>query len=146
MSRATTRSLLAVILLLASGSLAFGQAGSTGGVIGKTDKSVSGGAQVKPSAEKPQRALPQPAPPQPAKSKVFENPTIDGIRVDGCMKWGPVDCGAPAANHWCQSKGFGRATEWDTERVHPTIFQDPQSSVKVCDYFFCGAFTHVVCE
>jgi hypothetical protein len=141
MSRATTRPVLAVILFLASGSLAFGQAGSTGGIIGKTDKSVSGGEQVKPPAEKPQRAVPQPA-----RSKVFENPTIDGIRVDGCMKWGPVDCGAPAADHWCRSKGFGRATDWNTERVHPTIFQDPQSSVKVCDYFFCGAFSRVVCE
>jgi hypothetical protein len=141
MSSAATRPILVVILLLAGWSLAFGQAGSTGGMIGKTDKSVSGGQVVKPPAEKPQRALPQPA-----KPKVFENPTIDDIRVDGCMKWGPVDCGAPAANHWCRSKGFSRATEWSTERVHPTIFQDPQSSVKICDYFFCGAFSRVECE
>jgi hypothetical protein len=140
MSRAATKPLLAVIIFLASGALAF-QAGSTGGTIGKTDKSISGGEGTKPPGEKPQRA-----PPQSTKSKVFENPMINDIRVDGCMKWGPVDCGAPAADHWCRSKGFARATDWSTERVHPTIFQDPQSSVKVCDYFFCGAFSRVVCE
>jgi hypothetical protein len=43
MSGAATKPVLAVILFFAGGSLAFGQAGSTGGTIGKTDKSVSGG-------------------------------------------------------------------------------------------------------
>ena len=141
MSRAAAKTLLAVILFLVGGSLAFGQAGSAGGLIGRTDKSVSGGEETKQPTEKPHRALPPSA-----RSKIFENPTINNIRVDGCMKWGPVGCGAPAANHWCRSKGFGRATDWSTEKVHPTIFQDPQSSVKVCDYFFCGAFTRIVCE
>jgi hypothetical protein len=134
--------LLALSLLaFAHASSALAQAGSTGGTIGKTEKSISGGADTEQPKQKPLRA-----PPQPARSKIFENPTINNIRVDGCMKWGPVGCGAPAANHWCRSKGFGRATDWSTEKVHPTIFQDPQSSVKVCDYFFCGAFTRIACE
>jgi hypothetical protein len=42
MSGAAARPLLAILMLLAGGSLALGQAGSTGGTIGKTDKSVSG--------------------------------------------------------------------------------------------------------
>jgi hypothetical protein len=42
MSVAAARSLLAVLIFLAGSSLALGQAGSTGGSIGKTDKSVSG--------------------------------------------------------------------------------------------------------
>jgi hypothetical protein len=119
----------------------FAQAGSTGGTIGKTEKSISGGVEAEQPRQQPRRALSQSA-----RSKIFENPTINSIRVDGCMKWGPVDCGAPAANHWCRSKGFGRATDWSVEKVHPTIFQDPQSSVKVCDYFFCGAFARIECE
>jgi len=41
-ARHQTRLLLSVIILFAGGSLAFGQAGSTGGAIGKTDKSISG--------------------------------------------------------------------------------------------------------
>jgi hypothetical protein len=43
MRGAAAKSVLAVFLFLASGSLAFAQAGSTGGTIGKTDKSISGG-------------------------------------------------------------------------------------------------------
>jgi len=43
MSSAVARTLLAILIFLAGGSLAFGQAGSIGGTIGKTDKSVSGG-------------------------------------------------------------------------------------------------------
>ena len=130
-----------MLVSFAAATTAFSQAGSTGGTIAKTNKSISGGVEAEPSRQKSQRA-----PPQSARPKIFENPTINNIRVDGCMKWGPVDCGAPAANHWCRSKGFARATDWSTEKVHPTIFQDPQSSVKVCDYFFCGAFTRIACE
>src|SRR5271170_4361398 len=44
MSDAAAKPLLALLIFLAGGSLVFGQAGSTGGLIGKTDKSVSGGA------------------------------------------------------------------------------------------------------
>jgi hypothetical protein len=43
MSGAATKPFLAIIIFFACGSLVFGQAGSTGGTIGKTDKSVSGG-------------------------------------------------------------------------------------------------------
>jgi len=46
MSRAATKPVLAIIIFLAGGSLAFGQAGSTGGVIGKQDKSISGGEEA----------------------------------------------------------------------------------------------------
>ena len=42
MSRAAIKPLLAALLLIATHSLAFGQAGSIGGVVGKTDKSISG--------------------------------------------------------------------------------------------------------
>lgn len=43
MSGVATKPLLATIIFFASASLALGQAGSTGGTIGKTDKSISGG-------------------------------------------------------------------------------------------------------
>jgi hypothetical protein len=130
-----------MLALFAVGATAFAHAGSTGGTIAKTNKSISGGAEAEQPTQKPHRALQQST-----RSKIFVNPTINNIRVDGCMKWGPVDCGSPAATHWCRSKGFERATDWSTEKVHPTIFQDPQSSVKVCDYFFCGAFARIACE
>ena len=43
MSGTAIKYFLAMSIVLTSGSLAFGQAGSIGGVVGKTDKSVSGG-------------------------------------------------------------------------------------------------------
>jgi hypothetical protein len=43
MRGAATKSVLAVFIFFAGSSLAFAQAGSTGGTIGKTDKSISGG-------------------------------------------------------------------------------------------------------
>jgi Caspase domain len=109
--------------------------------------------ELEQQAQKPQEPKPQDkvalvpqAQPRTAGPKVFENPTINGIRVDRCMKWGPTGCGSPAANYWCRSKGFAKATESDWKTGPPTIFQDPESSVKVCDYFFCGGFTKIVCE
>ena len=43
MRGAAAKPVLAIIILFAGGSLAFGQAGSIGGTIGKTDKSILGG-------------------------------------------------------------------------------------------------------
>jgi hypothetical protein len=146
-TRLTKLVILLVLFVITQQQGALAQAGSTGGVIGKQEKSVSGGeAAAEPHAPAKSRSSSQRPSDDVAKSKVFENPTINGIRVDGCMKWGPSGCGDPAANHWCRSKGFRRATSWDTEKVHPTIFQASDSPVKVCDYFFCGAFSRVVCE
>jgi hypothetical protein len=59
MREAASKSLLSVIIFFAGGSLAIGQAGSTGGVIGKTDKSVSGGespARPRGGSDKPSGA------------------------------------------------------------------------------------------
>jgi hypothetical protein len=42
MSDAAAKPLLVILIFLAGSSLAFGQAGSIGGTIGKTDKSISG--------------------------------------------------------------------------------------------------------
>lgn len=46
MRGAAAKLLLAVVIFLSGGSLVFGQAGATGGTIGKTDKSVSGGEEA----------------------------------------------------------------------------------------------------
>jgi hypothetical protein len=44
--------IICLIALLAVDWMAFAQAGSTGGTIGKTDKSVSGGEEAKPRSER----------------------------------------------------------------------------------------------
>lgn len=55
MSGAATKPLLAIIIFFAGGSHALGQAGSTGGTIGRIDKSISRGGE----ADRP-RAAPYP--------------------------------------------------------------------------------------
>ena len=141
-----------IAILFSSAMLSFSvlyvahcQAESAGGVIGKRDKSIGGGEDLRGPAPKKNSGGPA-VPARTHRSNTFDNPTINGIRVDRCMKWGPIDCGQPAADHWCRSKGFSRATSWTGETVHPTIFQGRDSEVKVCDFFFCGAFSQIVCE
>src|ERR1700692_2558494 len=72
-----------VLASCAMGATAHAQAGSTGGSIAKTNKSITGDAETEQPRQKPQRA-----PLQSSRLRIFENPTINNIRVDGCMKWG----------------------------------------------------------
>ena len=53
MSRAAIKPILAILIVLAGGSLAFGQAGSIGGVVGKTDKSITGGGAAPETQAQP---------------------------------------------------------------------------------------------
>jgi hypothetical protein len=134
-----------LVALLAIGGSALAQSGSTGGTLGKSGKSLSGGVEKQsPPTPNPQRSTPAGAPVKVA--RVFSQPTHQGIRIDGCLRWGPQGCGEPAATRWCRLKGFSVATAWETENVNPTIFLDPASSVKTCEFFFCGSFKQITCE
>jgi hypothetical protein len=81
MSGAATKSLLAVILFLAGGSLAFGQAGSTGGTIGKQDKSISGSEET----DRP-RATAHSKRPATNSQETSSGPACS--RIVGTWKWG----------------------------------------------------------
>ena len=58
MRGATARPLLAILIFLAGSSFAFGQAGSIGGTIGKTDKSVTG-AEAPRKIQTTKKSLPR---------------------------------------------------------------------------------------
>jgi hypothetical protein len=58
MSRAAIKPLLAILLLMAAHPLAHGQAGSIGGVVGKTDKSLSGGTEPPEAPSRAKRERP----------------------------------------------------------------------------------------
>lgn len=91
MSRAATKLLMATAVLLAGGSLAFGQAGSTGGVIGKTDKSISGGeSTVERQAPAKSRSRDQ----RPASRG--DSDKSSGVSVAGRWRWS-ADC---TVGHW----------------------------------------------
>jgi|SRR5580704_8593968 hypothetical protein len=151
------RALTCVAIMLTAAALsvpfapnAFAQAGSTGGTLGNTDKSISGERQEpssQGSARRHKAIKPAPRADAPAKPtggpKTFRDPRINGARVDWCMtpELGP-GCGQSAANAWCTSKGFSRATSFNWI-VQSAAFR--QGDHTLCNGY-CGAFTDVTCE
>jgi hypothetical protein len=110
--------------------------GSTGGTLGKTDQSISGGVKVPDKAPTP-KGIPG------NKATAFTNPTIKGIPVDRCWHFG-TECDEPAATAWCRSKGFKRATNWKWEYRQNTIGQSDGRQCPIPGT--CGGFVQIVCE
>ena len=135
----------AMVGALAAEPEVFAQAGSTGGTIGKHDKSVSGSSEV----EQSQRTAKRPkhhsgvTTRQKDETKTFDNPTIDGIRVDHCWHFA-TECDEPAATEWCRSKGFNHATEWKWENLADTIGQSDKRRCPMPGW--CGGFSKITCE
>jgi hypothetical protein len=72
----------------------------------------------------------------------FQRPTVQGVRVDWCLVWGN-ECGKPAADAFCRSRGFARATNFEKiEDVPPTIVI---GSNQRCNDAFCDAIGNVTC-
>jgi hypothetical protein len=152
MSRVAARSVAAGVcaILLALGACpeAFAQAGSTGGTLGNSDKSVSGEREEPPDAGGRQHKASKPSeradvPAKPAGGpKKFVDPRINGAHVNWCMTTQLAGCGQTAANAWCESKGFSHATSFNWVVKSPAISQGDHVR---CDGF-CGAFTDVTCE
>jgi hypothetical protein len=135
--------LILLQLVSVNASSALAQAGSTGGTVGKQDKSMSGGVE----AEQPRpkltrsRALPLGAD---GRQKLFIKPTIHGVRVDRCRHFG-TECDEPAATEWCRSKGFARATAWNWEHVSNTVGQSDGHRCST-GLLACGGFSKIACE
>lgn len=76
----------------------------------------------------------------------FEYPTINGRRLDWCRRWA-TDCGAGAANAFCRSEGYRRATSWEEDydigqRTPTYVIETGQ----ICDQGFCDGFRYIECE
>ncbi len=75
----------------------------------------------------------------------FSKPKVGGDRLDLCLNWG-TGCGKPAADAWCQSKGYqfsvGHVVDPDIGAVHRTRLI---STGAVCDQAFCDGFKVVTC-
>ena len=78
--------------------------------------------------------------------KTFHNPKIGNLRLDWCRVWS-AQCGQPAANQYCASKGyshavnFGKANnigQWTKTRVI--------STGQVCNGPDCDGFTKITCK
>ena len=80
-----------------------------------------------------------------ADTQTFFKPKIAGNRLDWCMDWS-TGCGAPAANAWCQQRGFETATSCtqatDIGAQHPTRLIGTGA---VCDQGYCDGFGQITC-
>jgi hypothetical protein len=133
----------------AAGTTAFAQAGSVGGTIGNTDKSISGESTATPPVvvgnPKHRQRSGEPSR-QDNKQKVFVNPTIDGLPVDRCLTYA-ANCNEPAASAWCRRKGMTHATGWKYEnKTHiGHVVGASAGDHRDCN-FGCDGFTEVICE
>lgn len=80
-----------------------------------------------------------------AETRTFNQPRHMGDRLDICMDWGS-GCGKPAADAYCQSRGYVRSTGHSID--HDVGASTPTRLLKtgaVCDQGFCDAFRQITC-
>ncbi len=106
---AATPAMVLIVLLVLTGSPAFAQAGSAGGTLGKTDKSVSGGGDSAPSA-KPSGGD--------ARSRAIPPPQTGTASMAGRWDW-TADC---QSGHY--TAGF-QITQGMSGEINGSLFGDP---------------------
>lgn len=76
-------------------------------------------------------------------TKVFNNPQVDGYGLDYCREWAQ-NCGKPAADAFCQSKGYRGAVNFTTvkDNQKTRVINGGQ----VCDANYCDRINKVVCR
>ena len=82
---------------------------------------------------------------KPSPTQVFYQPKFMGNRLDICVDWGQ-GCGKPAADKYCQSKGFAQSAafsiDYDIGLSQPTRLQKTGA---VCDQAYCDGFKAIKC-
>lgn len=98
---AFVKALLALAMLIFAVPSAFAQAGATGGVIGKTDKSLSGeGRSPEPEAAKPAAKGQRSSEPKPSEKS-------SGVSIAGRWRWSATCSGIPWKGAFDISQGAG---------------------------------------
>ncbi len=78
-----------------------------------------------------------------AEEVIFDNPQVSGYGLDYCKEWG-TQCGAPAADAFCQSEGYPRAKNFrfiKNNQKTRTI-----GGGQVCDGEMCSRITQITCQ
>lgn len=79
-------------------------------------------------------------------TKVYEKPKLNGNRLDLCVDWG-VDCGQPAANAFCVSKGYSVASDYVVaENIGGSSPTRLIGTGAVCDQGYCDGFKEITCS
>jgi hypothetical protein len=81
-----------------------------------------------------------------AYEQTFAKPKQGGIRIDWCYSWG-IACGLPAAEQFCQAKGFAHHTDFveDVDIGSSGIPTIVQSTGQICNAPNCDGFTYITC-
>jgi hypothetical protein len=80
-----------------------------------------------------------------AEERTFATPKVGSQALDLCLSWG-ADCGKPAADAWCATKGYTQSS--DHVVAHNIGGSTPTrllSTGAVCDQPFCDGFAEVTC-
>lgn len=73
---------------------------------------------------------------------VFKNPQVKGYALDVCRQWGK-DCGKPAADTFCRSRGYKRAVDFAVRSDTPPT--RVISTGQICNKPFCDRIVLVTC-
>lgn len=80
-----------------------------------------------------------------AATRTFDNPQYNGDRLDWCLNWGK-GCGREAANAYCKSKGFEKATSFSqASNIGARRSTRLIGTGAVCDQDFCDGFRRITC-
>ena len=75
----------------------------------------------------------------------FDFPVHNVYRLNYCLT-SKGDCGAPAAQAWCKTQGFGKATAWKIDEnigsLFPTVVIGED---RICAQFVCDGFQEITC-
>ena len=73
----------------------------------------------------------------------FDNPLVDGYGLDHCREW-RENCGMPAAQAFCQSKGYAGAADFQV--VSGNQKTRVINGGQVCDGADCSRITQIICQ
>ena len=78
-------------------------------------------------------------------SQTFAYPVHQVYRLNYCLT-SNGDCGAPAAQAWCETQGFGKASAWTIDEnigaLFPTVVLGED---RICARFICDGFREITC-
>ncbi|MFT3987704.1 hypothetical protein [Aestuariivirga sp.] len=82
----------------------------------------------------------------PPAQQTFTDPKYQGMRLDWCFVWGN-QCGAPAANAYCQYRGFSSAMSFgEAQDIGNFTSTKVMGTGQVCNGPFCDGFTFITCH
>ena len=83
---------------------------------------------------------------KPTPAVTYHKPKWNGDRLDLCLNWGQ-GCGKPAADAFCQKKGFAKSTSHSIDHdIGASTRTRLITTGAVCDMNFCDGFKKIKCS